>query len=355
MRVRLTVLAAGLLFVLSACGTSPGASSSASGTASSAASGGASQSAPAASATPAPATMVIGLAQANFAKGPLYVAAAKGFWKDENLDVQMTTFDSSTAAEQALLGKAVIAVDGGITDPMVVTAQSEPAPVFAFVQGLLPYRLMAQPNITDVKQLAGKTLAISQVGALSDQLTRITLREEGVDPNSAKYQPAGGSSSRLAALQAKAVDAAILEAPNYQKAQKEGMNNLVTLKDVLKGYPYEIMYAPKATIDANRDIFVRFTRGLIRGAQYFSDPANEEEVLKIVGDAAGLKADQAKIAYDDTVKDFPPTSEISKEGIQLALDGMQKYGNAQGIDKVTIDSLYYPDLQQEALQSLGLK
>lgn len=346
-RLRPTVLAAGLLFVLSACSSSPGASSAASGSPS--------QSVPAASATPAPATMVIGLAQANFAKGPLYVAAAKGFWKDENLDVQMTTFDSSTAAEQALLGKAVIAVDGGITDPMVVSSQSGPAPIFAFVQGLLPYRLMAQPNITDVKQLAGKTFAISQIGALSDQLTRITLNEEGIDPNSAKYQAAGGSSSRLAALEAKAVDAAILEAPNYQTAQKAGMNVLVTLKDILKGYPYEIMYATKENIDANRDVFLRFTRGLIRGAQYFTDPANEEEVLKIVGEAAGLKPENAKIAYDDTIKDFPATSEVSKEGIQLALEGMQKYGNAEGMDKVTVDSLYYPDLQQEALQSLGSK
>jgi hypothetical protein len=96
-------------------------------------------------------------------------------------------------------------------------------------------------------------------------------------------------------------------------------------------------------------------RGFIRGAQYATDPANESEVLEIVAAATGQKAEDLKLAYDETIKDFPPTGELKLDGIEKALAGTQKFGDIDGIDKITAEDLTYTDLQEQAVSSLGLK
>jgi NitT/TauT family transport system substrate-binding protein len=334
-----------LLFVLTAC--SSGTGSSASATASRQAS---SSSAASTAATPPAekATVTIGLSQPIFSFTPLYVGIAKDMWADENLDVKTTVFNSGTDNQQALLGDAITLGAGGYTEPINLTAQGAPTVIFSTIQGALPYRLMTKGDITDMSQLTGKTLAVSKIGSLSDQITRIALNKEGIDPNTVKYQQAGGSPSRLAALQAGAVDGTILDSPSYQLAEKAGFKILLNVAEQLKGFPYEVLYAKKETIEANKDVFTRFMRGYQKAAAYATDPANEEEVLKIVAEATGQKAEDLKFAYDDTIKDFPKDGSINKEGLQAALEGTQKFADVSGSDKITVDDLYYDDLIKAA-------
>jgi NitT/TauT family transport system substrate-binding protein len=335
--------------LLAAC-SSGGAGSSSSAAAS--VSGGTAASNPA-TATPAPAqaSVSVGLSQPNYALSPLYVADAKGFWKDENLDVKLTIFNSGTENQQALLGDAITFGAGGYTEPINLTAQGAPTVIFGFIQGALPYRLMTKSSITETGQLPGKVLAISKVGSLTDQLTRNVLKQAGIDPSKITYQQAGGSSARLAALQSGAVDGALLDSPSYELAQDAGMNTLVNLAEELPSFPYEVLYAKKETIDAKADVFVRFLRGFIKGVAYFKDPANEDEVLKIVAEATGQKADDLKLAYESTLKDFPDKGEMQLDGIKQALDGTKEFADIPGVDNVTAKDLYYPDLQAEAAGS----
>jgi NitT/TauT family transport system substrate-binding protein len=334
-----------LLFILAACSSNTG--SSATPTTGGAASGQASQSA-APSAPAEKATVTIGLSQPIFSFTPIYVGVAKNMWADENLEVKTTVFNSGTDNQQALLGDVITLGAGGYTEPINLTAQGVPTVIFATIQGALPYRLMVKPEITDLNQLDGKTLAVSKIGSLSDQVTRIALNKMGFDPNKVKYQQAGGSPSRLAALQSGAIDGTILDSPSYQLAEKAGFKMLLNVAEQLKGFPYEVLYAKKDKIEQNKDVFTRFMKGYAKAAAYATDPANEEEVLKIVADATGQKAEDLKYAYDDTIKDFPKDGAINKDGLQQALEGTQKFADVKGADKLKVDDIYYPDLVQAA-------
>ncbi len=337
-----------LLFVLTAC--SSGTGSSASATASSQAS--TSSSASTAATPPAEkATVTIGLSQPIFSFTPIYVGVAKNMWADENLDVKTTVFNSGTDNQQALLGDVITLGAGGYTEPINLTAQGVQTVIFATIQGALPYRLMTKADITDLSQLDGKTLAVSKIGSLSDQVTRIALNKEGFDPSKVKYQQAGGSPSRLAALQAGAIDGTLLDSPSYQLAEKAGFKALLNVAEELKGFPYEVLYAKKETIEKDKDVFTRFMRGYAKAAAYATDPANEQEVLQIVADATGQKAEDLKFAYDDTIKDFPKDGSINKDGLQAALEGTQKFADVKGSDKITVDDLYYDDLIKAAAGS----
>lgn len=349
--MRAPIVGVAMLFALAACSSGTGSSPSAT----TAGSEPAGSSAASASATPAPASLKVGISDAIFAFSPLYIAKEKGYWKDENLDVELSFFNSGTESQQALLSDAIDIGGGGYTEPVTLSAQKTPTVIFGATQSGLPYQLMTQKEITDVSQLPGKTLGVSKVGSLSDQITHIILNKVGVDASKVKIQQAGGASARLAALQAGAIDGAILSSPANALAIKAGFNNLVDASKLLPGFAYEVVYAKKSFIEANQDVMLRFMKGLIRAAQFVTDPANKDEALQITASTTNEKLEDLQLAYDDTIKDFPKTSAADLEGVSEALDGTKQFGGLEGADALKAEDLFYPDVQQKAAEALGLK
>ncbi len=345
---RIGVIGLVLTFALAAC--SGGTDSSNSAQASVAASGSA-----ATSAQPARAKIVVGISAPVLAFAPLYVAKQKDYWEAENLDVELTSFKSGTENQQALLGDAIDIGAGGYTEPITLTSQGAPTVVFASSEEGLPHKLVASKDITDVSQLVGKTLGVSKIGSLSDQITRIALTKAGVDVDKIKFQQAGDAPSRLAALEAGAIDGTILSSPSDELAVKAGFSMLIDVAKQLPGFAYELLYAKKATIESKQDVFLRFMKGYIQGAQYVTDAANREDVLAITAQATGQKAEDFEITYDQHISEIPPTGAPSLKGIEQALDGTKQFGGLEGADTLTAEELYYPDLQKQAAEALGLK
>ena len=342
---RTSVIGFTLAFALAACSSGSGSSSSAPAASGSAAT----------TAQPARAKIVVGISAPVLAFAPLYVAKEKGFWEAENLDVELTSFKSGTENQQALLGDAIDIGAGGYTEPITLTSQGAATVVFASSEDGLPHKLVATKDITDVSQLVGKTLGVSKIGSLSDQITRIALTKAGIDTDKVKFQQAGDAPSRLAALEAGAIDGTILSSPSDELAVKAGFSMLIDVAKQLPGFAYELLYAKKTTIESKQDAFLRFMKGYIRGAQYVTDAANREEVLAITAEATGQKAEDFEITYDQHINEIPPTGQPNLGGIEQALDGTKRFGGLEGADKLTADELFYPDLQQAAAQALGLK
>jgi NitT/TauT family transport system substrate-binding protein len=304
---------------------------------------------------PARAKITVGVSAAVLAFAPLYVAQEKGYWEALNLDVELTSFNSGTESQQALLGDAIDLGAGGYTEPINLTSQGAPTVIFASAQEGLAYKLMTKQEITDVSQLEGKTLGVSKAGSLSDQVTHIALNKEGFDPTKVTYQACGGAASCLAALEAGAVDGTILSSPTDELAIKAGFNPLIDVAKELPGFAYEVLYAKKATIEAKHDVFLRFMEGYIKATQYVTNPANKDDVLKITSEAMNRKVSDLEITYDEHIADFPPTGAPGLDGIQKALDGTKQFGDVSGADKLSAPDLHFPDLQQEAAAALGLK
>ncbi len=293
----------------------------------------------------------VGVSVQVFSFTPLYVGKEKGFFDEQNLDMELNIFKSGAEAQQALLADAVMVGAGGLSEALTIAAQGVDTKVFLFIQDALVYKLVAKPEIKTVDDLKGKTMGISRAGSLTDQVVRITLAKLGKDPNMVTYQQSGGSPQRLAALQAGALDATILDAPSNQLAARAGFNTLVDVAKLLQGFPYEVGYAKKETIDKNRDVFLRFTKAYIKSAEFVNDPKNKGEVIKIAAKYLDLKEDDARIAYEDVISYFPKDGMPKAEGTQLAIENMQKFGEIPGSEKVTTQQLLYQDLVNEAKKS----
>jgi NitT/TauT family transport system substrate-binding protein len=290
----------------------------------------------------------VGVSVPVYSYTPLYVAKEKGFFDEQGLDVDINVFKSGTEQQQALVADAVLIGSGGVTEPLTMQAQGVDTAIFTFIQDALVYKIMAKPEIKTLDDLKGKTMAVSRAGALSEQIVKIALTKEGKDPSMLKYQQAGGSTQRFAALQAGAVDAAILDAPSNQLAQKAGYTMLVDVPKLLPGFPYEVGYAKKDAIAKNRDVFVRYTRGYIKGAEFVNDPKNKDEVIKIAAKFLDMPEADSRLAYEDVIGYFPKDGMPTLEGLKIAVDGVGKFGDIEGADKVKAEQLYFKDLVEAA-------
>ncbi len=292
----------------------------------------------------------MGLSVQVYSYTPLYVAKEKGFFDEQGLDVELNIFKSGTEQQQAIVAGAVMIGSGGTTEPITLTGQGIETPAFLFIQDALVYKIMAKPEIKTLDDLRGRIMAVSKAGALSEQIVKIALAKSGKDPNLVTYQQAGGSPQRFAALQAGAVDAAILDAPSKQLAARAGFTMLIDVPKLLPGFPYEVGYAKKTTIEQNRDVFLRYTRGYIKGAEFVNEPKNKDEVIKIAAKYLDMSEADSRLAYEDVIGYFPRDGMPKLEGMRLALEGVQQFGDIPGADKVKPEQLLYADLVTAAKQ-----
>lgn len=358
---RISIVVLAMMLILAACGeapvdTSTGASSDAAPSAAPASEGAAASDAGNQPEMPPPGTepakVTVGVPQLILSFMPLYVADVQGYWEEENLDVELIFFNSGSEAQQAILGDAVMIGAGGYTEPIIIEALDVDTRLFGFIQDTLPYHLMANPEIGSIEDLAGKILGVSREGALSDQVTRIALAKLGFDPSQATYQAAGGSPSRLAALESGAIDATILDAPSYLLAQEAGFVDLLDYTKELPGFPYEVLYAKAETMDANQDVFLRFMRAYIKAARWSTDEANRDEAIRIAAEYMEADPEEVALGYDIYIGDFPPDGAPTEQGVDDALKGTAEFADIEGIENVSTEDLYYPDLVEQALESL---
>ena len=146
------------------------------------------------------AKIVVGLSSVNVAFLPVYVTEAKGFFKDEGLDVLLVLFNAGATNLQALIGGDVQIMGSAFVETIGGRAAGIDVKNFWGVSNLMPFQLYSQPDFKSMKQAKGKRFAISRFGSLTDFLTRATLRHFGVDDKEVTILQIGSTPARFAAL-----------------------------------------------------------------------------------------------------------------------------------------------------------
>src|SRR5215469_17211878 len=118
------------------------------------------------------AKIIVGLSSVNVAFLPVYVTEAKGFFKDEGLDVLLVLFNAGATNLQALIGGDVQIMGSALVETVGGRAAGIDVKNFWGVCNLMPFQLYSQPDFKSMKQAKGKRFAISRFGSLTDFLTR---------------------------------------------------------------------------------------------------------------------------------------------------------------------------------------
>ena len=264
------------------------------------------------------AKIVVGLSSVNVAFLPVYVTEAKGFFKDEGLDVLLVLFNAGATNLQALIGGDVQIMGSAFVETIGGRAAGVDVTNFWGVCNLMPFQLYSQPDFTSMAQAKGKRFAISRFGSLTDFLTRATLRHFNLSEKDVTILQIGSTPARFAALKAKGVDASLVWFPVTEIAKKQGYNKLLDLKEVFPEWPYETFAARKSYLTKEKDQVTKFLRAYQKGVKYTLD--HKDEAVKIMMKYVKIDPSYAPAGYDEYRDSFPLNGQIAEKAIPTVID-----------------------------------
>jgi NitT/TauT family transport system substrate-binding protein len=278
------------------------------------------------------AKLIVGLSSVNVAFLPVYVTEAKGFFKDEGLDVLLVLFNAGATNLQALIGGDVQIMGSAFVETLGGRAAGVDVKNFWGVSNIMPFQLYSQPDFKSMKQAKGKRFAISRFGSLTDFLTRATLRHFGVDEKEVTILQIGSTPARFAALSAKGVDASIVWFPVTEIAKAQGYNKLLDLKEVFPEWPYETFAAKESWLNKEREQATKFLRAYQRGVRYLRD--NKADSVRILQKYVKMDPAYAPAGYDEYRDSFPLNGQIAEKVIPLVIEQELESGRIK--KKITV-------------------
>src|SRR5499426_694809 len=165
----------------------------------------------------------------------VWMAKETGAFEKYGIQADIILITSGPVAVQALLGGDLQAVSAASN--AVINAILNGAPIVA-VAGTAnrPYhRLFVQPEITRLEDLRGKTLGVTRFGSITDNLTRILLRRNGLE-GAVNVRQMGGTIEVAAAFQNRLIAGAVTSELRVPSPSQPKI--LVRLVDM--GIPYSM-------------------------------------------------------------------------------------------------------------------
>ncbi len=294
---------------------------------------------------PVSAKIVVGLSSVNVAFLPVYVSEAKGFFKDEGLDVLLVLFNAGATNLQALIGGDVQIMGSAFVETIGGRAAGIDVKNFWGVSNIMPFQLYSQPDFKSMKQAKGKRFAISRFGSLTDFLTRSSLRHFGVDTKDVTILQIGSTPARFAALSAKGVDASLVWFPVTEIAKAQGYNKLLDLKEVFPEWPYETFAAKETYLSKERDQVTKFLRAYQKGVKYTHE--NKDDAVKTMLKYVKLDPAYAPAGYDEYRDSFPLDGKIAEKIIPAVIEEEFQTGRIK--KKVTLEDM----IDRSFMKALG--
>ena len=291
--------------------------------------------------------IVVGLSSVNVAFLPVYVTEAKGFFKDEGLDVLLVLFNAGATNLQALIGGDVQIMGSAFVETIGGRAAGVDIKNFWGVSNIMPFQLYSQPDFKSMKQAKGKRFAISRFGSLTDFLTRSSLRHFRVDEKEVTILQIGSTPARFAALSAKGVDASLVWFPVTEIAKAQGYNKLLDLKEVFPEWPYETFAARESYLSKERDQVTKFLRAYQRGVKYTHE--NKADAVNVLRKYVKLDPAYAPAGYDEYRDSFPLNGQIAEKVIPVVIEEEFQTGRIK--KKVTLDDM----IDRSFIKMLGRK
>jgi NitT/TauT family transport system substrate-binding protein len=244
---------------------------------------------------------------------PAVVARKQGFYLSEGLETELIVMGPSVTLQGLLAGDLNFVT----TLSSAIRAAISGMPVRAvmiFMTGS-DQTLVVKPQIRKVEELKGKVLGVPQLKGPGDIYTRAALRKHGLLPDSdvSIVVLGGGTSLRLAALQAGKIDGTMLSVPQNKVAVKMGFRELLHARDVVGGVPSGFGTNIR-TMQNDPDSIMRTIRATLRAIRFIKE--NKERVLNIMATDLGINdSEVANFAYDDVIKHYSDSGIPSESSI----------------------------------------
>jgi ABC-type nitrate/sulfonate/bicarbonate transport system substrate-binding protein len=291
----------------------------------------------------------------------IIAAVEKGFLKQENINVEISTVtDSPTLLRNLIKGNYDLILNNADNVIAWAEGQGEDPQKNDFViflggsQGV-DQKLVVAPGINDYKDLKGKVLAADAVTTGYAVVAMAILKKyDLVWKRDYQVTSFGNTVARADAMSRGDAAGAMMSMAD-DEIKKRGFKVLTEAKDHVKQYARGLGATRRVWANAHEDLVVRFNCAMIRATDWLQDPKNKDEAVQmLLGETKGNKA-RAEAMYAGTISPtmgLTPRSRIDMAGIRTVIElreiaGLMKPGETKA--EKYIDERFY----NKALATLG--
>jgi NitT/TauT family transport system substrate-binding protein len=211
---------------------------------------------------------------------PLFIAEAKGYFKEENIEVNLVQFNSG-ALMTAPLGTGELDVGAGGPsagfynavargiDVKIVADKATTAPGYGFNPLVVRKALIDSGKVKSARDLKGLTIANVTTGDSSEPTITEALKTGGLTWNDVKHVHLSFA-NQVVAMQSGSVDAGIITEPNATRAVQLGIG--VRFMPTDKFYPNQqiatLMYGGPF-MKSRPDVAKRFMIAYVKALRYY--------------------------------------------------------------------------------------
>jgi len=258
---------------------------------------------------------------------PMYLGMEKGFFEEEGLTIKPQVGEGGATLITSLLSGGAQFGFVGVIPAIVARAKGLPIRTAAWADGdaAVPEEayqvLVVEPDsgISDVPDLAGKTIAVNALQGVAEVAIRESLAKQGVDHTTVKFLEVPFP-EMPAALKAGRVDAILAAEPFLSVALADGAKEIdAPFVSVEKNFSIGV-YAVSETFDRERpEVVDAFVRAMNRSVQYAADNPDEvRRILPTFTKIAEAAAKKMRLAH------FSP--EERRDSLELQMELTKKYG-----------------------------
>ncbi len=266
---------------------------------------------------------------------PLFVAAAQGFDKKNNLNLQFVTLQSGAQNLPALFNNTVDIGYCSFDGVSNLWAQGKQAvSIYELVNritldlvisdtALKTMKVTATSPVMDrIKALKGLKFGMTLPGAPSDIFLRGILLAGGLDPDKdVDILRIGSFGGLVAAMKTNQISGFLLSPPSSLEAQKDGYGSvLIKLRNgdlpAFESFPFLTLCAPKDYVDKNPAVITAFVKTVQQSNDWMR--AHPDETVKILQAAF---PDVDPNSWPDALTAMIPA--MSKDG-RMSKDQIQK-------------------------------
>lgn len=223
--------------------------------------------------------MHVGYSAQAGAFAPIWITKEAGLFQKNGLDVNLIFIPGGPTAAASMLAGEVQAV--AMAGPAVVSSNlaGTGLVMIAGIVNTFAFQIITVKDITTAQQLKGKRVGVNRFGTAPDIAARFALRRMGLNPAEVTILQLGEQSTRLAAMKAGQLDAAIVLPPITTIAQREGMNVLLDMSELGAEYQITGLASSQSFIMRHRSSALKLMRAFVEGIHFYKTRKKESMAI----------------------------------------------------------------------------
>ena len=246
-----------------------------------------------------------------------YVAQAKGFFKEEGLEVEFIQINPRLGAMAVLGGDVTFTTSFFSTFRGIVQGLPMKTVFILLKKGM--YFLMVRPDvIKDIHDLKGKKLGVASVNGGDHIVSRELLRMKGVDPNSVQAIAVGEPTLRAQAVLTNAVQVVAVTPPHDLMLQQMGLKAISGPPEI--GVPNSGLFAADRLIKESPQILRRTIRAMLKANRFIEE--HRDETIRIMVGAVAQSPEAAARSYDVELKTLAKDGQMTDAELEAQMERM---------------------------------